>query len=179
MKKWFVFLSGIFCSLFCIGCSNATTAGIPAVTPFDINSYMGRWYEIARMPTWFERGMTGVSAFYSLETDGSVKVVNSGMKNGKLRKITGKARFAVRPGTGDLRVSFFYPFSGVYKVIYVDNAYTVAVVTGGDYSQLWILARTPVISESELERLLQWTANLGYENGNLIFPAPQSGKKCE
>ena len=95
MKKLFSFLAGIFCSLFWNGCSDPTTAGIPAVTPFDIKAYAGRWYEIARMPNWFEKGMSNVCAFYSLEPDGSVKVVNSGIKNGRPKSITGKAWFAV------------------------------------------------------------------------------------
>ena len=179
MRKLFIFLGSIFCSLLGFGCSDPTTAGIPAVTPFDINAYAGRWYEIARMPNWFERGLSDISAFYSLEADGTVKVVNRGFKKGKLKEITGKAWFTVRPEVGELRVSFFYPFSSVYKVIYADNAYSVAAVTGGDYSRLWILARTPHLDEETLERVLQWCANLGFENQKLIFPAVQSRKKCE
>ena len=179
MKKVFSFLAGVFCSLFWNGCSDPTTAGIPAVTPFDINSYAGRWYEIARMPNWFEQGLSNVCAFYSLEPDGTVKVVNSGIKNGRPKKITGKAWFAIRPEVGDVRVRFFFPFSGIYKVIKVDNAYTVAVVAGGDYSQLWILARTPDLPESELEKLLQWVSLLGFETQNLIFTEQKWQKKRE
>jgi apolipoprotein D and lipocalin family protein len=153
------------------GCSDPTTAGIPAVEPFDIRQYTGLWYEIARLPNWFETGMTNITALYTLEKDGTVKVVNSGVKNGRKTQITGKARFAVRPGVGNLRVRFFYPFSSVYKVIYLDSCYTVAIVTGSDYSKLWILARTPQISEAQLENLVRKVTNLGFESGNLIYSA--------
>ena len=153
------------------GCSDPSTAGIPAVEPFDIHRYTGLWYEIARLPNWFEKGMTQITALYTLEKDGSVKVVNSGLKNGKKTHITGKAWFAVRPEVGNLRVRFFYPFSSVYKVIYLDSCYTVAIVTGSDYSKLWILARTPQISEAQLENLVRKVTNLGFESGNLIYSA--------
>lgn len=155
------------------GCSDPTTAGIPAVEPFDIRQYTGLWYEIARLPNWFEKGMTNITALYTLEKDGTVKVVNSGIKNGKKTDITGKAWFAVRPEVGNLRVRFFYPFSSVYKVIYVDNAYSVAIVTGSDYSKLWILARTPSIPEAQLENLVRKVTNLGFESDALIYDANQ------
>ena len=160
--------SGFFLALIG-GCTNSTTAQIPAVEPFDIKAYAGLWYEIARMPNWFEKGMSDITAFYSLEPDGKIKVVNSGMKNGRRKEITGKAWFTVRPQVGALRVSFFYPFSGVYKIIHINDTYTLAVVAGGDYSLLWILARTPVISEAELERTVQWITAMGFESGKLIY----------
>lgn len=163
----FVSIGVLFC--LCCGCTNSTTAGIPAVTPFDAASYAGVWYEIARMPHWFEWRLTNVKAVYTPQKDGTIKVVNSGMRFGRQKSVTGKAWFTVRPDVGELRVSFQYPFSGIYKVIWIDNAYSVAVVTGGNYSYLWILARKPQISENELEKLLQWITALGYETDQLVF----------
>ena len=179
MKKWFVFLSGIFCSLFGSGCSNGTTEGIPAVEYFNAASYAGVWYEIARMPCWFEWGMSNVKAVYTLQPDGTLKVVNSGIRWGKQKSITGKAWFAVRPEVGVLRVQFFFPFSSIYKVIYLDNSYTVAIVTGEDYSLLWILSRTPQISEELLIKLVQWVTALGYESDKLIFTVQKWEKSAE
>lgn len=179
MKKLLTFFAGVLCSFLGNGCFDSTTAGIPAVTPFDVNSYTGRWYEIARMPNWFERDMTNVCAIYSLEPDGTLKVVNSGLRNGKFHEVTGKAWFVVRPGVGDLRVRFFYPFSGVYKIIKVNENYSLAVVTGADFSSLWILARTPEIKEPELEKILQWVTALGYQTEKLIFTRQKWPEKCE
>lgn len=168
MKKSFFLSAAAAVSLLC-GCTCSTTAGIPAVEYFDLASYAGSWYEIARMPNWFERGMSNVTACYSLNADGTVKVLNSGLRNGKVKSITGKAWFTVRPDVGMLRVQFFFPFSGIYKIIYLDEKYSVAVVTGGDFSSLWILSRTPRISEKKLIRLLQWISALGYDTSKLIF----------
>ncbi len=174
MKKAFFIAGGALFLLCCCGCT-ATTAGIPAVEYFDAASYAGIWYEIARLPNWFERGMTGVRACYTLNPDGTLKVVNSGFRGGKLKTVTGKAWFTVRRDVGMLRVQFFFPFSGVYKIIYLDREYSVAVVTGSDYSYLWILARTPQISDELLVKLVQWVTALGYESENLIFPNSAPG----
>ena len=179
MKKAFLFLAGVFLLLFCCGCSNGTTAGIPAVEYFNAASYTGIWYEIARMPSWFEWGMYNVKACYSLNPDGTLKVVNSGYRNGKLKTVTGKAWLAVRPDVGMLKVQFFFPFSGIYKIIYLDQGYTLAVVTGGDYARLWILSRTPEIREETLTKLLQWISALGYETENLIFTEQKWSKSVE
>lgn len=168
MKK---FLSMLFVGLICSGCTNSTTRGIPAVLGFQGARYAGKWYEIARMPNWFERGMNNVTAVYSLNPDGTFKVVNSGVRSGKKHSVSGKAWYASRPGVGELRVSFFFLFSSPYRVIYLDNDYSTAVVTGSDYSQLWILARTPSLPSGKLEKILQWITDLGYETEKLIFPA--------
>lgn len=167
MKKNFLamLLAGVLCS----GCTNSTTEGIPAVQDFQISRYAGKWYEIARMPNWFEKGMNNITARYTVNPDGSLKVVNSGFKNGKLRSITGKAWFASRPDVGSLWVRFPYSFAAPYKIIWLDNDYKMAVVTGKDYAHLWILSRTPQIPGPELNKLLQWISALGYETGNLIF----------
>ncbi len=169
MEKSFIPGTVAVILLFCSGCSNSTTAGIPAVEYFNAASYAGVWYEIARMPNWFERCLYNVRASYTLNPDGTLKVVNSGMRCGKLKTITGKAWFTVRPEVGDLKVQFFFPFSSVYKIIYVNSDYSIAVVTGSDYSLLWILARTPQIPQGELIKLVQYVTALGYESENLIF----------
>ena len=161
--------AGSVCSFFGGGCMTPSTEGIPAVLYFDAGKYCGVWYEIARLPNWFEKGMTNVKAQYSLNSDGTLKVVNSGVRRGKSKTITGRAWFTTRPEVGCLKVQFFFPFSTLYKIIYLDKDYSVAVVTGGDYSLLWILARKPQISQELLVKLVQYVTALGYESDDLIF----------
>ena len=86
MKKKILLFAGAAVLLFCSGCG-VSTAGIPAVEYFSAASYAGVWYEIARMPNWFEWGMSGVKACYSLNPDGTLKVVNSGIRFGKLNRL--------------------------------------------------------------------------------------------
>ena len=103
------------CALLLAGCaSTRPPPGVTAVTPFDLQRYQGRWYELARLDHSFERGMTDVSATYTPLPDGSVRVVNRGFLPAKdqWREAVGRARFIGSPTTGSLKVSFFWPFYG-------------------------------------------------------------------
>src|SRR5512133_690738 len=135
--------------LFLTGC-----AGIPEqvkpVDNFKLNRYLGKWYEIARLDHSFERGLTRVSADYSLRGDGGVRVLNRGYSEAtkNWKEVEGKAYFVQGPDRGYLKVSFFGPFYGSYIVFELDHEnYQYSLVCGPDKSYLWILARGPKIKE--------------------------------
>ena len=158
-------------ALFITGC-----VGIPdnvkPVGHFDAGRYLGKWYEIARLDHPFERGLTRVSADYSLRDDGGVRVVNRGYsaKEGKWKEAEGKAYFVGSRDVGYLKVSFFGPFYGSYVVIDLDHEnYGHVLVCGPDRSYLWILARKPRLDDSVKARLTAKAAALGFETGKLIF----------
>ena len=65
-------LTMLFAGIFCAGCTNSTTEGIPAVENFQVERYAGKWYEIARMPNWFEKGMSNITAVYTVNPDGTL-----------------------------------------------------------------------------------------------------------
>ena len=173
MKFFLLFL--IAAVVLCFGCGKRETTEIPAVKDFDINRYCGKWYEIARLPNWFENGMSGVSANYSLNHNGTVKVVNSGMKNGKIHSVTGTAELAGKTNEGELKVSFMWPFRGSYRIIKLATDYSVAVVCGKSYNYLWILARKPEISLADLDEILKFLQPYGFNIANLEFPQQKNG----
>ena len=173
MKFFLLFL--VAAIVLCFGCGRSTTTDIPAVKEFDISRYCGRWYEIARLPNWFEKGMSGVTAHYSLRPDGMVDVVNSGIKNGKKHSIFGVARMVGDPKEGELEVSFQWPFWSSYRIIQLENDYTMAVVCGKSYDYLWILARSPEISLADLNKILESLRQRGFDTAKLEFP-PHSKK---
>lgn len=157
--------------LFIAGC-----VGIPdnvkPVANFASDRYLGKWYEIARLDHPFERGLTRVSADYSLREDGGVRVMNRGYsaKEGKWKEAEGKAYFVGQPDVGYLKVSFFGPFYGSYVVIDLDHEnYSHALVCGPDKSYLWILAREPKLDGSVKASLLAKAAAQGFDTGKLIF----------
>ncbi|HQO15292.1 MAG TPA: lipocalin family protein [Smithellaceae bacterium] len=147
--------------------------GVTPVENFQLERYLGKWYEIARLDHSFERGLSRASAEYSLNADGSVKVVNSGFsdKDKKWKKAEGKAHFVKSPDQGFLKVSFFGPFYGSYVILELDKKdYSYALVCGPNRSYLWILARTPVISDELKKSLVAKAASLGFKTENLIYP---------
>jgi apolipoprotein D and lipocalin family protein len=146
--------------------------GISAVNDFDVNRYLGTWYEIARLDHRFEKGLENISATYSLRDDGGVKVLNKGFneQTGKWQEAEGKAYFAGQPDQGMLKVSFFGPFYGGYNIIDLDKKnYSYAMITGPDRSYFWILSRSKHLPEPLLSTLITKAKALGFETNKLIF----------
>ena len=152
----------------------------PAVENFSLQRYLGTWYEIARLDHSFERGLSNVTAQYSLREDGGVRVINRGfnLKKSEWESAEGKAYFVGDASTGALKVSFFGPFYGAYNIVVLDHQdYGYSMVAGPNNRYLWILAREPEIDPDILESLLARARELGFETGELIYPehgAPDS-----
>jgi apolipoprotein D and lipocalin family protein len=145
---------------------------VKPVDNFNVEKYLGKWYEIARLDHSFEDGLSRVTAEYSLRNDGGVKVINRGYsaRDNKWKEATGKAYFVKRADQGYLKVSFFGPFYGSYIVFELDHDnYQYSLVCGPDKSYLWILARTPRIDEDKKKTLIGRAAALGFETSKLIF----------
>jgi apolipoprotein D and lipocalin family protein len=143
---------------------------IEVVTNFDVNKYMGIWYEIARLPFKFEKDLVRVTATYSLKKNGMVKVENRGINSKTSRQQTaiGKAKFAGKSDVGYLKVSFFGPFYGDYKIIELNSDYRYVLV-GSSMKYLWILSRTPELDKCIVEGLVAKAQSLGFATENLSF----------
>ena len=176
MQTMKIFSIVFFVLLTACGTEMPQAAKDSVVQSVDANQYLGTWYEIARLDHSFERGLEQVTANYSLEKDGSIKVVNRGYKTEtkEWKEAIGKALFvdvanADGSRTGRLKVSFFGPFYGAYNIIELDKPYyNYAMVSGGqDY--LWILSRTPQLTYLIQQDLIARAKHLGYATEKLIF----------
>lgn len=165
--KLFLPQLALLSALMLSGCRS--TSNLTVVENFEIERYLGRWYEAARFPHGFEQGLTSVTADYSLNPDGSIKVLNRGYNPEKREwdEALGKARFKNDPSQGWLKVSFFGPFYASYKILYLDVDYTEALVAGPNYDYLWILVRDPDISTDAVDRLAGKAALLGFDTNRL------------
>ncbi|MBN1499317.1 MAG: lipocalin family protein [Spirochaetes bacterium] len=142
------------------------------VADFDLNRYLGKWYEIARFDHVFEKGLTKVTAEYSLMKNDKISVFNKGYAESskKWKSVKGKAVFAGDRNEGHLRVSFFGPFYSDYIIFALDQKnYQYALVGGSNKKYLWILSRTPVLDDDILKQLLKTAEENGYDTDNLIF----------
>jgi apolipoprotein D and lipocalin family protein len=161
----------IVCALLVAGCTGMPRDVTP-VSDFDVDRYLGEWYEIARLDHSFERGLEKITAQYSLKPDGGLRVVNRGFDtaSGQWREAEGKAYFIGDPQTGRLKVSFFGPFYGAYNIIKLDHSgYRYALVCGPDTSYLWILARTPDLDRTIVDQLVSYAEGLGFDTSQLIY----------
>jgi apolipoprotein D and lipocalin family protein len=162
--------------LFLLICLLTGCVGIPEnvkpVDNFKLEKYLGKWYEIARLDHSFEKGLSRVTAEYSLRPDGGVKVINRGYsaKDNKWKEALGKAYFVKGPDQGFLKVSFFGPFYGSYVIFALDHEnYQYALVSGPDKSYLWLLARSPKMNEDIKNDLIVKAKAAGFDTGKLLF----------
>jgi apolipoprotein D and lipocalin family protein len=145
---------------------------VKPVDHFNSSKYFGKWYEIARLDHSFERGLSKVSATYSMRDDGGIRVINRGYDAQKQqwKEAEGKAYFVNGADQGYLKVSFFGPFYGSYIVFELDQEnYQHSLVSGPDKSYLWILSRTPQMNQETQNHLVEKAAALGFDTGKLIF----------
>ena len=140
------------------------------VSEFDLSRYLGEWYEIARYDHSFERGMDNTMAEYILQDDGKVVVLNTGWKNGKFKVAEGKAKYPdPSENPGALKVSFFLFFYSDYNILMLDKDYQIALVGSKSPKYLWILSRTPEVSDEVLDHVLEEASSRGYNIDNLIW----------
>ena len=152
------------------GCTGKPDGVVP-VAGFNLDRYLGTWYEIARLDHSFERGLDNISADYSLRNDGGVRVLNRGYsaKKGEWKEAEGKAYFVEASDQGHLKVSFFGPFYGSYIVFELDDNYQYAFVSGPDTSYLWLLSRTPEVDQAVIDHFVDRASSLGFETDKLIY----------
>lgn len=163
----------MLCGYSCESSARSKKIDKHTVSSFDLNRYMGKWYEIARFDHSFERNMVGVTAYYERASNGKIKVVNdgyTGSKNGKHHHIEGFAKLARGGVAGRLKVKFFFLFSSDYYVLELDQLnYNYALVGSSSSKYLWILSRTPTMLRSDLNKLIRCAKGRGYDTRELIF----------
>lgn len=164
-------LSLLFALLLLTACTGLPKSVEP-VDDFELDKYLGTWYEIARLDNRFERGLRNITANYAVRDDGGVAVTNRGYseKKGEWVDAVGKAYFVGKADTAHLKVSFFGPFYATYAVFELDSAdYQYAFVSGNSHKYLWFLSRTPTVSDDMMEQFYQKAQNSGFDTSKLII----------
>ncbi len=174
MRKSAIMLLGIATLLTMLFGCTGMPENVEPIDDFELNRYLGKWYEIARFDHSFEDGLDNVTATYTKRDDGGISVVNKGFSKEKNEwdEADGKAYFVVSPSIGHLKVSFFGPFYASYVIMLLDkDNYQYALVTGPDKDYLWILARTPTLEQATIDQLLTYAQQAGYDTSKLIWVA--------
>jgi apolipoprotein D and lipocalin family protein len=156
-----------------LGCNNSakTQSNImKTVDKVNLERYMGTWYEIARFPHSFEKGLVGVSATYSIKKNGNVEVLNQGYNDsltGKLKRAKGFAKIPDPKVPGRLKVYFFWPFGGEYLILDLDENYQYVLVGSSSKNYLWILCRTKKMDDLTYSNLVKKAESLGFDTSRL------------
>jgi apolipoprotein D and lipocalin family protein len=145
---------------------------LEAVDQVDLDRYLGRWYEIARFPNRFEKNCEGVTADYARREDGLIAVTNTcrkGSPDGEEKVANGRARIVDEETNAKLEVSFFGPFWGDYWIIGLADDYSLSLVGEPEGRYLWILSRTPMISDEARDKALNDLKAMGYNTDALYW----------
>lgn len=160
-----IILLAVMASIMFLGCSSSYPE-LPVVKSVDLQRYAGQWYEIAKLPNSFEKGLTCVTATYQLKENGDIKVTNAGYKEDDptvLKTATGTAWVVDPAEPAKLKVRFFWPFSGAYWILAIDPGYHFAMVGDPSREYLWILARTKSLPQLTMTNLLAQAQTLGFD----------------
>lgn len=139
------------------------------VEQFDLQRYLGDWYEIARFDHRFERGLEEVRATYRLTDEGNIEVINSGLDTSTGTRQTAIGKAHATDKTGQLKVSFFWIFYSEYNVLALGDEYDWALVGSRSTKYLWILSRTPQLPRATLDRIVELARARGYDTDRLIY----------
>lgn len=154
-----------------LGCTSVPS-GVQPVGEFELERYLGTWYEIARLDHRFERGLSNISATYTRRSDGGIDVRNRGLDDasGQWREALGRGYFLGDARTASLKVTFFWPFYGGYHLLALDHdAYRYALVSGPSRDYLWILARERQLAPDVLSGLVATARTAGFNTDALIY----------
>lgn len=148
---------------------NSIPSGVEPLSSFELEKYLGKWYEIARIDFRFERNLINTTADYQLGDDGLVSVVNTGYNavKEKWQQAHGKLQFVGDSSTAAMEVSFYGPFYSGYNVVAIEGDYEYALVVGRTLDLCWILSRTPQIPVDVQTRLLSKAMSIGVKINNL------------
>ena len=133
----------------------------------DLNKYLGKWYEVARLNNDFQPNMNNVEAEYSLNDDGTIKVINSGYINGEFKQIVGNAIMTEQDDL--LKVSFYPGIYLDYKILAIDKDYRYALIAGQNKNLLWILSRTPNIDKFIYNKFIEIAEKNGFNTNKIII----------
>jgi len=173
MKQGLLLITMLFAACTTIGRQPPPLEVVPAV---DLSRYIGRWYEIASFPQWFQKGCTDSRAEYRIRPDGDVEVLNSCLRDGKVDTAKGKAWVVDNATNAKLKVTFFWPFRGDYWIIDLGKDYEHAVVSAPSMNYLWILSRTPQMNEQRYQEIVARLKDRGFDVERLIR-TPQGNRK--
>lgn len=144
----------------------ASRAPMPTVESIDLKKFMGDWYVIGNIPTFIERQAYNAVEHYELDSDGNIPTTftfNKGSFDGPLKTYHPKGFVTGESKNSMWGMQFIWPIKADYRIVYLSDDYQQVIVARKARDYVWIMARTPIISDADYQTLVQKTENLGYD----------------
>jgi len=163
-------LAAALTALAVVGCSSTPLPPVPTVASVDLERFMGDWYVIACIPTWIERDAWNAVESYRLDPDGTIATTftfRKGGFDGPEKRYTPRGFVVDRKSNAVWGMQFVWPIKADYRIAYLSSDYGQTVIAREERDYVWIMARTPKLSETEYERLTDFVAAMGYDVAKL------------
>jgi apolipoprotein D and lipocalin family protein len=132
----------------------------------DLERFMGEWYVIANIPTFIEKEAYNAVETYSLNDDGTIATnftFRKGGFDGDEKEYNPKGFVKDTESNALWGMQFIWPIKADYRIVYLDEEYSQTVIGRKQRDYVWIMARTPTISDADYEKLIRLSESLGYE----------------
>ena len=169
MRRYRSFLLVISAAVLFAGCASKGP-DMKTVDYVDIEKFMGRWYVIANIPTFLEKGAHNAVEAYSLNDDGTISTTftfRDGGFDGKLKEYNPKGFIRDRDSNARWGMRFIWPIKSDYRIVYLDDDYSTTIIGRQARDFVWLMARTPQIPEAEYRNLVEFIGELGYDESQV------------
>jgi apolipoprotein D and lipocalin family protein len=150
--------------------SCATHPPIKTERDVDLNLFMGDWYVIANIPTFIEKGAHNSIEAYKLDKDGNIETTFSFRKGGFDGKVKtyNPTGYVSEESNAVWGMQFVWPIKSEYRIIYLNRDYTQTVIGRSARDYVWIMAKSPQISEEDYQNLLSYIEKQGYDISKIV-----------
>ena len=170
----------LFAVLLLAGCANAPVMKpVELVAKVDVPRFMGDWYVIANIPTFLEKGAHNAKDTYTLAEDGTIPTTfsfNADAFNGPRKSYTSKGFVVEGSGGAVWGQQYIWPIKADYRIAYLSSDYSQTVIARDKRDYVWIMARTPTISQADLDKLIAFVGTQGYDTSKIQRVPQASGK---
>jgi apolipoprotein D and lipocalin family protein len=152
------------------GCTSVPRPPVPTVATVDLQRFMGDWYVIACIPTWIERDAWNAVESYRLDPDGTIATTftfREGGFDGPERRYTPRGYVIDKDSNAVWGMQFVWPIKADYRIAYLADDYGQTVIARDQRDYVWIMARTPEMSETDYAHLTSFVASMGYDVAKL------------
>jgi apolipoprotein D and lipocalin family protein len=143
---------------------------IRTVQHVDLERFMGDWYVIANIPTFIEKGAHNAVESYRLDDDGSIATTFTFRQDsfdGKQKSYHPRGFVEDTTSNAIWGMRFIWPFKGDYRIVYLDDDYTLTVIGRQKRDYVWIMARSPSIPDADYQRMLELLDGEGYDTSKV------------
>lgn len=152
-----------------VGCASGPPT-VPVASQVDLDRFMGEWYVIANIPTAIEKSAHNAVEIYERGADGRIATTfrfNDGSFDGPVKTYTPVGFVRDDASNAIWGMRFIWPIKAEYVISWLDDSYSETIIARSKLDYVWIMARTPTISQARYDALVDRAGAMGYDTSRI------------